>query len=326
MAAFDIQLNETTYKHCVTFIPKTFQAILQENFNEKTAIQINMARSIRSKVNSTVMDIKLEERTIITPTKVNFKYKRPQIPITTLSAVANIPENTKINVQIKVLDEDDDTRQQQTASGLTRLKQKYVSDHTTWIKLSAWSDHIDHLQVGHSYETKDLRVKVFGQEKLLSTTPSTSVSEIDNIANAKTLSEPVTITASLLALRFSKYVQCVNCYTEIDACTSTTSSTTTCSSCNTSQKTSAMNNKYYGILTARDETTKQVHKLTFTQQCLFDTLEQIQNALAEQPQSESDTFTHTECETFLLQYEDNFVLQYCTDTMKITNLSTSTTD
>ena len=56
-----------------------------------------------------------------------------------------------------------------------------VADQTDSIKLVLWENHIDGIHTGKSYHIRNLKVRIFDDEKYLNTNESTEYSEIENV-------------------------------------------------------------------------------------------------------------------------------------------------
>ena len=103
---------------------------------------------------------------------------------------------------------------QQTKTGILQKNECVAADATTSVKCTFWSDDIQKLNLGQSYLIKNIDVRLFGGEKVLTTTPDSSINLINDIGAIKTRDIPKmrkTIKFELLGVTCSKQNNCSLC-------------------------------------------------------------------------------------------------------------------
>ncbi|XP_064625939.1 uncharacterized protein LOC135486770 [Lineus longissimus] len=210
---FKLQTAENTYQHIITFVPEQFKATLINNMENTFPIEIQNHGFIQSK-NSKQMDVKLTSKTKITslPKQLTFCHKPPSTVITAVNSIHHLPAFQKINIEVIVLAQEDNTETKNTTSGPMTLMNKYVSDASGLIKLTSWGDHIHSLEVGNSFKLTNVSVKEFNEEKRLSTTAQTIVTPITQLTKYIKM-ETATINAELVGVDISKHYRCNMCST-----------------------------------------------------------------------------------------------------------------
>jgi hypothetical protein len=89
-----------------------------------------------------------------------------------------------------------------------------VADQTNSIKLVLWENHIDGIHTGKSYHIRNLKVRIFDDEKYLNTNESTEYSEIENVKginfDAPQIKENL-LTGQCVAFQLNRTSCCLIC-------------------------------------------------------------------------------------------------------------------
>jgi hypothetical protein len=131
-------------------------------------------------------------------------------------------------------------------SSLTKVMAE-VADNTACLQLAVWNDQIDALQIGKSYLLKEVSVRHFDGDITITTTPQSSISLIDDIADCVT---PVIMKPSIHEIEAAEVKSSSNC----PFCNCTVSYnkeilTFKCTSCNKKMLTSKIIQKSITIVT-----------------------------------------------------------------------------
>ncbi|XP_064637032.1 uncharacterized protein LOC135493557 [Lineus longissimus] len=304
---FKLQTAENTYQHVITFVPEQFKATLINNMENTFPIEIQNHGFIQSK-NSKQMDVKLTSKTKITslPKQLTFCHKPPSTVITAVNSIHHLPAFQKINIEVIVLAQEDNTETKNTTSGPMTLMNKYVSDASGLIKLTSWGDHIHSLEVGNSFKLTNVSVKEFNEEKSLSTAAQTIITPITQLTKYIQM-ETATINAELVGVDISKHYRCNMCSTlnnHVD------SSYDRCQNCNCQQKLTKVENLYKGKGTFLQG--KQCFKLNFSENCVSEIVDAIKAA-----QQANNQLSAQDVESFLLDYNSNFEVVFYKTTATI---------
>jgi hypothetical protein len=103
---------------------------------------------------------------------------------------------------------------QQTKTGILQKNECVVADATTSMKCTFWSDDLQKINLSRSYLIKNIGVRLFDGEKVLTTTPDSSINLIDDIGAIKTRDIPKmskTIEFEVLGVKCSKQNNCSIC-------------------------------------------------------------------------------------------------------------------
>ena len=66
-----------------------------------------------------------------------------------------------------------------------------IADQTNSVKLVVWEELIDKLKAGDSYHLKNLTVRIFGDEKYLTTNENTAVETIEQMQDVNLEAEDI---------------------------------------------------------------------------------------------------------------------------------------
>jgi len=135
---------------------------------------------------------------------------------------------------------------QQTKTGILQKNECVVADATTSMKCTFWSDDIQKLNLGQSYLIKNIGVRLFHGEKVLTTTPDSSINLINDIGAIKTRDIPKmskTIKFELLGVKCSKQNNCSLCSRDLGEF-NVALPTVKCQNCGMTQKTGPIKPKY----------------------------------------------------------------------------------
>ena len=207
---------------------------------------------------------------------------------------------------------DDEDPEIQTRSGPVRMQNKYISDATAVCQLTVWGNDIDQIKPQKSYLLTDVNIKSFNNKKHLSTTKATGVT---NIAKVERIDpEETTINAELLPIQISTILQCLACNNHIYT-TTPIPPTIRCENCSDLQTTAHMTTlTHKSLATFKDITTLQHIRLKFTSSCIEKVIREVQAAT-------NDTDMQV-TETFLLTYNDHFLVTYSPTTNHVTSFAT----
>ena len=64
-----------------------------------------------------------------------------------------------------------------------------IADSTETIYIVIWQDHIEQVNLGHSYEFRNVTVRIFEMVKSLITSPESQIIQIDDIGTVKVHAE-----------------------------------------------------------------------------------------------------------------------------------------
>ncbi|XP_064640887.1 uncharacterized protein LOC135495838 isoform X2 [Lineus longissimus] len=186
-----IQTGSTQFQRVVCFHQR-HHTFFKEAEEKKSPIKLAKIHTTPNWYDNTKEDIKVNKDTTLENTKkaLSFKYKTPKLqqPVTTTVTdfVYKIPstEKNKINITafVNQVVEEQSEVQLSYKTEPTKKKVFAIADDKTSVRLTAWADSIDIIEINHTYKFTNLSVSNFNI-KHLQTTTSTIITETDEMEN-----------------------------------------------------------------------------------------------------------------------------------------------
>ena len=234
-----------------------------------------------------------------------------EIALTTIHNVHLLNENDLATVKGILTLEKESTRDVIMKNGLVvpMLNRCSITDNTGTIRLTLWGDLIKQVSNKKSYSISHIRVKQYDSAKYLTTTPSTTITPIDErfppptneLFGSMFDNKTIAVHKTSLAESFRSWLSCIKCQSFLAEAASATTTILKCPNCNAVQPASSCPTNASVRIAVRDSKHELIWLKAFTP-----SLQEMLN------QSSTDVTIHSSEDSVYEQLFDlrNFTLHY----------------
>lgn len=271
-----IQTEEKSKVRAVCYSPEK-RIKLQQAYKNKSPIKIcGVKASVNKRFLSGLDEYTILKKAKITPSSpLKFEYNEAfSSNLCTVKAALSKDLYEVVDLKVKVIKKQE-TKQFIVKNEKTCCKSDFlVADQNESIKLVLWENLIDEIHTGKSYHIKNVKVRIFDDEKFLNSNESTEYTEIENVEginlDAPQIKENLLI-GQCVAVQLNSTSCCLVCNKSFNLPTAG-QEVVTCSSCNNDMLVEMLKAKLVGQVTIKTND----HKLMkFT--CFNDGLQSLLN-------------------------------------------------
>ena len=270
-----IQTDENTKVRAVCYSPEK-RINIQQAYKNKSPVKISGVKaSVTKRFNAGLDEYTITKKAKIMPSSPKFEYNEAlSSNLCTVKAALSKDLYEVVDLKVKVIKKQE-TKQSIVKNEKTSCKSDcLVADQTDSIKLVLWENHIDGIRAGKSYHIRNLKVRIFDDEKYLNTNESTEYSEIEEVEginfDAPQIKENL-LTGQCVAIQLNRTSCCLICNKGINLPIAA-EEMVTCSSCNNDMLVEMLKAKLVAQLTIRSN---DQELLKFT--CFNDGLQSLLN-------------------------------------------------
>ncbi|OWF49331.1 uncharacterized protein LOC110451964 [Mizuhopecten yessoensis] len=233
-----IQSDRTTFSEVVSFSPDQRTQFIQAA-DRKTGVQLKRCNRKLDFASPSGCKYLLSRGSSVDVVKsLGFQSKNPPSNKTTEKSISDALEEavgSYVSIRCKVMSLDTSTDTKTTKSGRQiSLRNAVIADSTNSTRLSLWGNHTTQLAAGSSYTMTDLAVKDYDAEKFLSTSPRSTINNVEELLNiVEVRDNSIQIEGKPECVSVTTTYACKNCRTKFDL--PTTSTTYKCTNCSMRQ-------------------------------------------------------------------------------------------
>ena len=270
-----IQTDENTTVHAVCYLPEK-RVKLQQAFQSKSPVKISGVKASGTKrFHGGIDEYTITKQAKVTPSLSIFQYNEAFAnKLCTVQQALSKDLYEIVDLKVKVMTKEENKEVIVQNEKAKSKSDSFIADDTDTIKLVLWENIIDCIHVGKSYHLKNLKVRIFGDEKYLNTNESTVYDEIEDIKDVN-LTKPAIqhnlVNGQCIAVQLKRTMCCIVCNCQLDE-TKVENEMITCSSCGNTTLEGMSKTKLVARITVLSDD-KNIFKFT----CFNDALQSLLN-------------------------------------------------